>query len=119
MIAERLGESVLENLRKRRPQLARKAEAAAQWLREASEPPPGVELRAADGSTYTGFVIVDRNEPVVMLAVRHPPGSTRPPVITPTMPPTPQHRSVHDTYGRAAYEPEEPLWDRNGDPYLR
>jgi hypothetical protein len=35
-----------------------------------AKPPPSVELQSADGSLFTGIVIVDRNQPVLMLAAR-------------------------------------------------
>lgn len=40
------------------------------WLREVARPPPDVELHSADGSLFTGLVLVDRNRPVLMLAAQ-------------------------------------------------
>jgi len=40
-------------------------------VRESARPPPGVELQSADGSTFTGLILVDRNRPVVMFAARY------------------------------------------------
>jgi hypothetical protein len=110
MTAEALGEGLLATLQKKHPYFAKRAEATARWLRDVAEPPDGVELKAADGSTFTGFVIVERSAPVVMLCIRHPaaPMVDRPPVVTP--PPR--------AYERTVYEPED-QWDRNGDPHLR
>jgi hypothetical protein len=110
--AETIGSALVEALRRRRPALAHKAEAALEWLRVAAEPPRGIELRSADGSVYTGFVIVERSKPVLMLAVRHLPGPVveRAPLITPS-----PHRSP---YGHAI-DPDAPYWDRDSGPYGR
>jgi hypothetical protein len=110
--AETIGSAVIDVLRRRRPALAHKAEAALEWLREAAEPPRGIELRAADGSLYTGFVIVERNKPVLMLAVRQQAG----PVVerTPLVTPPPVQRPL---YGQPRLDPEAPYWDRDSGPY--
>ena len=114
LAAETIGSAAIEALRRRRPALANKAERALEWLRDVAEPPHGIELRAADGSTYTGFVIIDRNKPVLMLAVRHPPG----PVVerAPVMTPPPIQRPL---YGRPYPDPDDPVWDRDVSPYGR
>ncbi len=41
----------------------------ADWIADAARPPHGVRLVADDGSEYTGVVLVERNRPIVMLAV--------------------------------------------------
>jgi hypothetical protein len=112
LAAEAIGSAVVEAIRRRRPALARKAEHAIEWLREVAEPPRGIELRSADGSTYTGFVIIDRNKPILMLAARHPPGpaAERAPLVTPP----PIQRPV---YGHDRLDPEDPIWDRDVGPY--
>jgi hypothetical protein len=114
LAAETIGSAVIEVLRRRRPALAHKAEAALEWLRVAAEPPRGIELRAADGSLYTGFVIVERNKPVLMLAVRQQAGPVgeRSPLVTPP----PIQRPL---YGRAYPDPNDPVWDRDVSPYGR
>jgi len=110
--AETIGAAMIDALRRRRPALARQAEAALEWLREVAEPPRGIELRSADGSVYTGFVIIERNKPVLMLAVRHLPGPVieRAPVITPA-----PHRSPYPH----SLDPDVPFWDRDSMPYGR
>jgi len=112
LVAELIGAPLIEALRRRRPRLARKAEAAVEWLREIAEPPQGVRLTSEDGSTYTGFVIIERNSPVVMIAVRHPPAprAERPPVLTPP----PVQRPL---YGNPQLDPDDPIWDRDPGPY--
>ena len=112
LAAETIGSAVIEALRRRRPALAKRAEQALEWLRDVAEPPQGIELRAADGSAYTGFVIIDRNKPILMLAVRHPPGPVveRAPVITPP----PVQRPL---YGHERLDPDDPTWDRDVSPY--
>jgi hypothetical protein len=113
LAADAIGAAAIEALRRRRPSLVRKAELALEWLRESAEPPRGVELRSEDGSVYTGFLIIERNKPVFMLAVRHPAApAPRPPVITPA----PVQRPL---YGHDRLDPEAPYWDRDSTPYGR
>ena len=45
------------------------AERALDWLRVAAQPPPGVELRATDGTLFTGLALFERNKIIVMIAV--------------------------------------------------
>lgn len=80
-----LADGLLSTLRKRKPRLANRADQAIAWLRDIAEPPDGVELKSADGSSYTGVALFERNQVQVMLAVRHPPGPhpERAPVVTP------------------------------------
>lgn len=40
------------------------------WLADVTKPPVGVRLVSDDGGTFTGFLIVEDNRPLVMLAVR-------------------------------------------------
>ena len=110
--AETIGSALVDAFRRRRPALAHRAEAALEWLREAAEPPRGIELRSADGGVYTGFVIVDRNKPILMLAVRLPAGPAleRTPLVTPP----PIQRPL---YGQDRLDPDEPIWDRDVNPY--
>ena len=82
-------------------------------MRDAAEPPAGIELKSPDCASYTGFAVVDHSKVVVLLAVRHEPerAAVKPPVITP--PPSP-------TYHRPMFEPEyDGRWDRDGDPFRR
>jgi hypothetical protein len=109
-----LGDALLEVARVAYVRVAPRAAMATEWLRRAAEPPPGVELRAEDGSQYTGIVAVDRNKPIAMLAVRQaaaPRAPDRPALVTP--PPSP-------TYRRPLFDPEDDgRWDRDGDPFRR
>ena len=112
LAAETIGSAIIEALRRRQPTLAKKAERALEWLRDVAEPPRGVKLTSEDGSVYTGFVIIDRNRPILMLAVRHPAGPMveRAPVITPP----PVQRPL---YGQERIDPDAPYWDRDSGPY--
>ena len=89
-----------------------------EWLRETSKPPPGVELRSHDGTTYTGVLVVERSELVMMLAVRHPTGTVvehaRPPIVTP---PPGSQRTLFRTF--SDLDPDDPRWDQDGDPFRR
>ena len=73
LVAELSGAPLVDALRRRRPGFAEKEEAAVEWLRAVAEPPRGVKLTSEDGSTYSGFFIVERNTPVVMFAVQQRP----------------------------------------------
>lgn len=42
----------------------------AEWIADAAQPPRGVRLVADDGSEFSGVVLVERNRPVLMLALR-------------------------------------------------
>lgn len=112
--AETIGAAAIEALRRRQPGLVGKAEQALAWLRDVAEPPSGVELRCNDGAAYTGLVVVERNKPVIMLAVRHPPG----PVVerTPVITPAPVQRPL---YGHERLDPDDPVWDRDRGFYNR
>ena len=116
LVAELLGEALLDSIREHRRRLSDRSRWIIDWLREVARPPDGVALKSADGSSYTGFVVVERNELVMMLAIRHPPGSAppaspRPPIVTPP----PRHWSPY----QARLDPDDPCWDRDGDPYHR
>lgn len=112
-VGEALGIAVLDLLegvvRRARPKAAR----ALEWLRTAATPPPRVVLQASDGTLYTGFVIVDRNQPVLMLAVRHDggPRDRDPPLITPPPASSPHQQSYeHDHRWREG--DDVPFWRR-------
>lgn len=72
VIREILAEGVAETLRKSKRQMARGADGVLEWVRDVAAPPAGVELRSLDGAVYSGFFVVDRNRPVMAIAVRHP-----------------------------------------------
>ena len=40
------------------------------WLAEAAHPPRGVRLVADDGAEFSGVLLVERNRPIMMLALR-------------------------------------------------
>jgi hypothetical protein len=49
------------------------------WARDAIEPPPGLELIAADGTRYSGIFVLERGNVVAMIAVPVvPAGASRP-----------------------------------------
>jgi hypothetical protein len=115
LVVELLGEAIADAARRYRSRLSERTQLVVGWLRDVAEPPPGVELRSADGATYTGFVVVERNELRLMLAVRHPPGpipttAARPPIV----PPPPRERGLYNLL-----DPDDPRWDRDGDPFRR
>ena len=88
-----------------------------EWLREIARPPPGVELRAADGSQYTGLAMFERNRVIVMIAVAN--GHTTPaPQAIPLGPSS--SSSYGSQSGRRLFDPEDDPgdgWPPN-DPYL-
>ena len=70
-IAELIGEPLLEAIDRGSTAVAQKAKAALDWLREHSGAPDGIELRAPDGSRFTGVVVVERNEVLLMWCFKH------------------------------------------------
>ena len=40
------------------------------WAAKLTKPPVGVRLVSDDGGAFTGFVIVENNKPIAMLAIR-------------------------------------------------
>ena len=104
-MAEALGDSLLESLSKKQPQVAT---TIIDWISDVAQPPNGLELKSTDGSTYTGLVLVERSRPILLLAVRQPPGDQLPPIVTP--PPAPQR-----LYRRPHIE-EEDHWDEDKLP---
>ncbi len=65
-IGEALVDLLIHAVHRGRPRLRRVTE----WITDAARPPVGVRLVSDDGSEYSGFVVVDRNEPKLMLALR-------------------------------------------------
>jgi hypothetical protein len=93
---------------------------AAEHLREVARPPRGVELHADDDALYTGLIVVEKNRPVLMLAVRvgerRADVERRPPLVTPPPEPRPPYfnggqRSLH-------LDPDDPRWAYE-NPYGR
>ena len=111
LVADLLGEAMLVAIHRHRPRLSEAMGEVREWLEDAARPPDGVQLKSSDGSSYTGFVVVERNELVMMLAVRHPAGAVspapaRPPVVTPA----PREEPL--PY-RGYPDPDDPVWDRD------
>lgn len=65
-----LGSALIESFIDGARSLIPAARQAADWLRRVAYPPPGLTLRSSDGSEYTGFLFIENNHPVLMLAVR-------------------------------------------------
>jgi hypothetical protein len=114
VVEDLVAQALLEAVDRNRDLLAEKARTAGRWLREQAEPPDGVELRTRDGGVYTGLVVVERNDVVLMLAVKHPTIVTerRPPSepYQPYRPPRPLEPSYQQHHSRLWPEDEE-------DPY--
>lgn len=110
LLADLLGEALEGAAGRHSERWAQTKASMLEWLREAAQPPSGVELKTADGATYTGFIVVDRNELVMMLAVRHPTGPLAPP-NPPTMI-SPAPRNAPPPY-RGFPDPDDPVWDRD------
>lgn len=74
------------------------------WAAKLTKPPVGVRLVADDGGAFTGFVIVEQNKPLAMLAIRVGTSNERQ-----------QLRSAEPAYVRHVYS--EPHWrpDDDGD----
>lgn len=72
LIAELIGEAFIAAIERSRQHPSGRARSAWRWFLEATEAPPGIELIAPDGATYTGFVVVERSRAVLVFALRHP-----------------------------------------------
>lgn len=117
IVAELFAEAVDSVVRREWPWWTAGKSRIVDWLRDTARPPGGVELRTDDGSTYTGFVVVERNELKLMFAVRQPAGP---------LPPTPAPRrdatssmARHGSSLLGYPDPDDPRWDRDGDPFRR
>lgn len=71
----------------------------AEWIAETAQPPRGVRLMADDGSEFSGLVLVERNRPVLMLALRAGAASQREPRPPPNYP-TPYERQLWSSYDK-------------------
>lgn len=71
LIAELIGEIFVDTVDRRRRESVERARQAWFWFREIAEPPPGTELLVPDGSVFTGVLIVERNQAVFLVALRH------------------------------------------------
>jgi hypothetical protein len=59
------------------------ANLAVEWLRDAAQPPPGLELSSSDGSLYSGLALIERNKLVLVLAVKSGVAPNRPAAFQP------------------------------------
>lgn len=66
-ISDALVDVVLDEVPKRRPS---RLQSVLEWLVKNSKPPLGVRLVSDDGGTFSGFILVEDNRPLAMLAVR-------------------------------------------------
>ncbi len=127
LILEIFGEGLIAAIGRRQSQISRHVDLAYEWLREAARPPRGVRLVADDGSSYSGIAVFERNEVALMVAFRHvvcagrgsgitPPSSAAPAAST-----YPGRYVATQEFGVSKYEvdPDDPMWDRDGDPYRR
>ena len=64
-----LGDALVDVLLRAVEQERPRLRAMAEWIADVARPPRGVRLVSEDGAEYSGVVIVERNEPVVMLAL--------------------------------------------------
>jgi hypothetical protein len=71
LIAELIGEFFVDAVDRRRRQSTERVRQAWFWFREIAEPPPGTELLVPDGSVFTGLLVVERNQAVFLIALRH------------------------------------------------
>lgn len=114
LVAELIGEALLDAIDQSRSAMAAKAKAALGWLRENAEPPDGVELRSQDGSVFSGIALLERNRVVLMLAVRQPTITVE--RQSTLAPPPHQHPfAVHTSL----VDRDSSVWDRDGDPFRR
>jgi hypothetical protein len=117
-VAESLGEELIRAFERGRGQLSARAQDLLDWLREVSQPPRGLELRATDGARYTGVLVVQSNAVKLAWLIRHPalpPGPASPPATTTfgsrmNAPLAPRH-------GQFDLDPDDPRWDRDWNPY--
>ena len=93
-----------------------------EWLREAAEPPTGVEIRSSDGSLFTGIALFERNRIVVMFAVKtgeHTVSQAPAPQPIPLGPSSPSS-SYGSSPSRRLFDPEDdPGEGWPPDPYRR
>ncbi len=66
-VGDALVDVVLDGARDRRVSRMRRL---LGWAAQLTKPPVGVRLVSDDGGTFTGFVIVEHNQPLAMLAIR-------------------------------------------------
>ena len=64
-----LGDALVDVLLRAVDQGRPRLRVLADWLAEVARPPRGVRLVSDDGAEYSGVVLVEHNEPVLMLAL--------------------------------------------------
>ncbi len=64
-----LGDALIDVLLRALDQERPRLRVVADWLAEVARPPRGVRLVSEDGAEYSGVVLLEQNEPVLMLAV--------------------------------------------------
>lgn len=118
VVAEFIGEELLRTVERGRHQISTNADRALEWLREVSEPPRGLELRAIDGARYTGVLVVQGNAVKYAWLIRHPALSPSP--VSPPASPTfgaPRNAPLVPRPGGYDLDPDDPRWDRDWNPY--
>ncbi|MCL4750441.1 MAG: hypothetical protein KJ015_09785 [Myxococcales bacterium] len=118
LVAELIGDELIRALDRNRRRLDQQAERFCEWLREVSEPPRGLELRAVDGARYSGAVVVQSNRIVLAWLVRHPalPPSGGPPPASPTFASRTQAPLV-TRFGQGDIDADDARWDRDWSHY--
>ena len=110
LIAELIGEFFVDAVDRRRRESVERVRQAWFWFREIAEPPVGTELLVPDGSVFSGVLIVERNQAVFLVALRHRgPGNDRPGA---------QHWSSRDRH-RSLFEQDELELDERNPLYRR
>lgn len=112
VLRELLGDAIADLMSRHEHDISRNLDRVREWLGEAAEPPPGVELKAIDGSKYSGVGVFEKNRLVVLLALRHP-VEEHVPIATPPS------RLERPMYVDPYLDPDDPKWDRDGDPFRR
>ena len=92
-LGDALVDALLRAVDEGRPRLR----AMAEWIADAAQPPRGVRLVADDGSEFSGLVLVERNRPLLMLALRV--GAAAPQEQRAPPYGTPYERSLWSPYG--------------------
>jgi hypothetical protein len=119
LVAELIGDSLIRALERSQSRFARKADVLVDWLREVAEPPAGLELRATDGSRYSGVFVAQANRVVVMLAVRHPTTAGAPMTTTASAGYPARRYGQYFDPDPAEIDPNDPRWDRDVNPFRR
>lgn len=102
-VGEALVDVLLQTFVEGRPRVRRVVE----WIADVARPPTGVRLVANDGSEYTGFVLLEANQPKLMVALRVGVAGRS----IPREPPYPRETQ----YLRPVFD--EHLWRRDEDSY--